>query len=57
LALSIVLIQLSEQKDLVDGLPWQYFYKDDAIALFHLIAPLSVAVFAGFLRLIPERSK
>jgi hypothetical protein len=56
LVLSIGLIQVSAWKDLVFGLPWQYFYKDDGISLFPLIAPLSVSVLAGLLRLIPERS-
>ncbi|HEX7158074.1 MAG TPA: hypothetical protein VF214_03610 [Edaphobacter sp.] len=53
--LCFALIRLSELADLVVGMPWQYFYKDDYIVVFQLIAPITVAVFAGILSLIPER--
>jgi hypothetical protein len=52
---SLALIQLSERANVVDGMPWQNFYKDDYIAVFQLIAPVTIAVLTGFLSLIPER--
>jgi hypothetical protein len=54
-AICIVLIQASELTNYVDGMPWQYFYKDDYIAVFQLIAPITIAVLSGCLVLIPER--
>jgi hypothetical protein len=54
-AIAIVLILTSELTNYVDGMPWQYFYKDDYIAVFQLIAPITIAILAGSLALIPER--
>lgn len=53
-AICIVLIQASELTHYVDGMPWQYFYKDDYIAVFQLIAPITTAILASCLALIPE---
>jgi hypothetical protein len=50
----IVLILASELTNYVDGMPWQYFYKDDYIAVFKLIAPITIAILTGCLALIPE---
>ena len=50
----IVLILASELTHYVDGMPWQYFYKDDYIAVFQLIAPITIAILTGCLALIPE---
>ena len=52
--LCIVLILVSELTNYVDGMPWQYFYKDDYIAVFQLIAPITIAILSGCLVLIPE---
>lgn len=54
-AICIALIQASQLTDYVDGMPWQYFYKDDYIAVFQLIAPITIAILSGCLVLIPER--
>jgi hypothetical protein len=40
--------------NVVDGMPWQYFYKDDYIVAFQLIAPITIALLSGSLALIPE---
>ena len=53
-AICIVLILASELTHYVDGMPWQYFYKDDYIAVFQLIAPITIAILTGCLALIPE---
>jgi hypothetical protein len=54
-AICIVLILASELTNYVDGMPWQYFYEDDYIAAFQLIAPITIAILTGCLILIPER--
>jgi hypothetical protein len=54
-AFCLVLIQASELTHYVDGMPWQYFYKDDYIAVFQLITPITIAILTGCLALIPER--
>jgi hypothetical protein len=51
LVLSFLLIWISELLNFVDGMPWQYFYKDDYILVFQLIAPLTVAILTGALAL------
>jgi hypothetical protein len=53
-AICILLILASELTNYVDGMPWQYFYKDDYIAVFQLIAPITIATLTGCLALIPE---
>jgi len=50
------LILLSELTNYVDGMPWQYFYKDDYIAVFQLIAPITIAILSGILALVPEHN-
>jgi len=55
LVVSFALIALSGAFGPVDGLPWQYFYKDDYVLAFMLIAPITLAVLTGLLTLIPER--
>jgi hypothetical protein len=54
-AICILLIQASEWADYVVGMPWHYFYKDDYIAAFKLIAPITIAILSGCLVLIPKR--
>ena len=56
LVISFALIKISELFGIVDGMPWQYFYKDDYITAFRLIAPTTIALLAGVLCLIPERT-
>jgi hypothetical protein len=56
-ALCLGLIWLSEVTNFVNEMPWQYFYKDDYIVIFRLIAPITVAVATGLLCLIPERTR
>jgi hypothetical protein len=56
LIISVALIKLSEWLYMVDGMPWQYFYKDDYIVAFQFIAPITIAVLTGILSLIRERS-
>jgi hypothetical protein len=41
----------------VDGMPWQYFYKDDYISVFQFIAPITIALLSGVLALIPEKDR
>ncbi len=53
-ALAIGLILLSEAANIVDGMPWQDFYKDDYIIAFLPIAPLTIGVLSGLLTLLPE---
>ncbi len=38
-------------------MPWQYFYKDDYIYVFRLIAPITIALLSGTLTLIPEKNR
>jgi hypothetical protein len=56
LVVSFALIQLSEWTHVVDGMPWQYFYKDDYIVVFQLIAPITIALLTGALALIPDKA-
>jgi hypothetical protein len=56
LVVSFALIQLSEWTNFVDGMPWQYFYKDDYIAVFQLIAPITIALLSGTLALLSEKN-
>lgn len=56
LIVCIALIQLSKFANLVNGMPWQYFYKDDSIVVFQIIAPATIAILSGILALIPERN-
>jgi hypothetical protein len=51
--LTFGLIQLSEITNTVGGFPWQYFYKDDYVLVFQMIAPAAVGVLTALLSLIP----
>ncbi|WP_260706833.1 hypothetical protein [Edaphobacter flagellatus] len=54
-AACLFLIVLSEWTHYVDGMPWQYFYKDDYIAVFQFVAPVIIGLLSGALLIIPDR--
>jgi hypothetical protein len=57
MAVSFLFILWSSAFGPVDNMPWQFFYKDDYVVVFLMLAPVTLSALTAILSLIPEPAR